>query len=162
MPSASNISTPQNKTGAMALTLEIVTPEEQVELSDLKSVVFHAAGGEIGILPGHLPLICKVDVGVLTANANAEATANEDERCTRFVTGSGLARIFNDRVCVLVHQAIAEDAIDRQAAEQALSVAKSAADLPEYATDPETHEQNLLEIRYARAQLELLGMGWHD
>jgi len=137
----------------MALTLEIVTPEEQVTLSHLKSVVFHAAEGEIGILPGHLPLICKVDVGLLTAAA--------DECCTRFVTGSGLARICNDRVCVLLHQVIAEDSIDRHAAEQALSVAKTAADLPEYATDPETRERNLLEIRYARAQLELLGKGRH-
>lgn len=136
----------------MALTLRIVTPEEQVELAHLKSVVFQTAGGEVGILPGHVAMICGVDVGVLTA------TAAEGRR--RFVTGVGLARVCDDLVCVLLHELIAEEALDRDAAERALSDAEVAAGLREGAADPESRERHLQEIRFAQAQLALLGYGY--
>jgi F-type H+-transporting ATPase subunit epsilon len=136
----------------MALKLRIVTPEEQVELEHLKSVVFQTAGGEVGILPGHVAMICRVDVGVLTA------TAGESRR--QFVTGAGLARVCDDLVIVLLHELIAEEALDRDAAERALSDAEAAAGPREGATDLESRERNLLEIRFAQAQLALLGYGY--
>jgi F-type H+-transporting ATPase subunit epsilon len=136
----------------MALKLRIVTPEGRVDLEHLKSVVFQTAGGEVGILPGHVAMICKVDVGVLTA------TAEEGRR--RFVTGAGLARVCDNLVSVLLHEVIAEEALDRNAAERALSEAEAAAGLREGATDPESRERNLLEIRFAQAQLALLGYGY--
>jgi len=49
----------------MPLTLEIVTPEARVYSDTVDSVVIPTVEGEIGILPGHLPLLTQVAHGEL-------------------------------------------------------------------------------------------------
>lgn len=132
----------------MELTLEIVMPGETVELRHLRSVVFQTNDGEVGILPGHLPMICLVDVGLLCAIAG--------DREDWFVTGEGLARIANDRVSLLLQDLIAEHEIDEAAALHSLESAKMASTLPEFAAAPDIRADHLREIRRAEAQLALL------
>ncbi len=49
----------------MALTLEIVTPEARVYSDTIDTVVIPTAQGEIGIRPGHIPLLTQVEAGEL-------------------------------------------------------------------------------------------------
>ena len=49
----------------MPLTLEIVTPEAKVYSDTIDSVVIPTIEGEIGILPGHIPLLTQVEHGEL-------------------------------------------------------------------------------------------------
>ena len=49
----------------MPLTLEIVTPEARVYSDTIDTVVLPTVQGEIGILPGHIPLLTRVAHGEL-------------------------------------------------------------------------------------------------
>ena len=49
----------------MSLTLEIVTPEARVYSDTVDNVVIPTVEGEIGVLPGHLPLLSQVADGEL-------------------------------------------------------------------------------------------------
>ena len=45
----------------MSLILEIVTPEARVYSDTVETVVIPTLDGEIGILPGHIPLLTEAD-----------------------------------------------------------------------------------------------------
>ena len=47
----------------MPLTLEIVTPEARVYSETVDTVVIPTVDGEVGILPGHVPLVTQVGAG---------------------------------------------------------------------------------------------------
>ena len=49
----------------MPLTLEIVTPEARVYADTIDTVVFPTVQGEVGILPGHIPLLTQIANGEL-------------------------------------------------------------------------------------------------
>lgn len=128
----------------MPLTLEIVTPEAKVYSDTIDSVVIPTLVGEIGILPGHIPLLTQIADGELrvTKGGNTELLA----------IGGGFAEIEGDQVRVLAERAITEDDIDEKAVEEALKRAQK--ELENAKTlDPQSYEhlQNL--VRYSGVQL---------
>ncbi|MFH1498664.1 MAG: ATP synthase F1 subunit epsilon [Verrucomicrobiota bacterium] len=102
----------------MALTLEIVTPEARVYSDTIDTVVIPTVQGEIGILPGHLPLLTQVEAGELRVTK-----AGREER---LVVGNGFAQISGDTVSILAENAIDEAKIDENAAEAAMKRAEQA------------------------------------
>lgn len=48
------------------MRLEIVTPDRLEFSGDVESIIAPSVSGYIGILPGHIPLIARLTVGVLT------------------------------------------------------------------------------------------------
>ncbi|MGE5584463.1 MAG: F0F1 ATP synthase subunit epsilon [Bacillota bacterium] len=48
------------------MRLEIVTPDRLEFSGDVESIIAPSVSGYIGILPGHMPLIARLAVGVLT------------------------------------------------------------------------------------------------
>jgi F-type H+-transporting ATPase subunit epsilon len=130
----------------MPLTLEIVTPEAQVYSDTIDSVVLPTVEGEIGILPGHLPLLTQVRHGALRVTKGGTVTA--------LAVGDGFAQIAGDQVSVLAESAIAEEKIDEHAIETAMQRAQQA--LAER-SDLEPAEVERLEglVRFAVAQLGL-------
>jgi F-type H+-transporting ATPase subunit epsilon len=102
----------------MPLTLEIVTPEDRVYSDTVDTVVIPTVEGEIGILPGHIPLLTQVADGELRVSKGSE-TKN-------LVVGGGFAEIDGDRVKVLAEFAINEAQIDEDAAEKAIQRAEDA------------------------------------
>ena len=48
------------------IQLEVVTPERRVIAEPVDMVTVPGLGGELGILPGHTPLISQLQTGVLT------------------------------------------------------------------------------------------------
>ena len=77
----------------MSLTLEIVTPEARVYSDTVDNVVIPTVEGEIGVLPGHLPLLSQVTDGELRV---AKGSANET-----LVIGDGFVQVQGDKVSVL-------------------------------------------------------------
>lgn len=130
----------------MPLTLEIVTPEAKVYSDTIDSVVIPTVEGEIGILPGHIPLLTQVAQGELRVAKGAE---------TQFLAISGgFAEIEGDTVRVLAENAISEEKIDENAVEAAMKRAEQ-----ELATakvmDPQELEHLQGLVRYAGVQLAL-------
>jgi F-type H+-transporting ATPase subunit epsilon len=130
----------------MPLTLEIVTPEARVYSDTIDSVVIPTSSGEIGVLPGHIPLLTEVDDGELRVTKNGQ---------TEFlVIGGGFAQVEGDRVRVLAEHAINESKIDEKAVEAALQRAES--QLKEAANlDPNEFEKLQGMVRFAGVQLAI-------
>jgi len=128
----------------MALTLEIVTPDARVYSDTIDTVVIPTAEGEVGILPGHIPLITQVEHGELRVTKGSE---------TLFLAvGGGFAEVEGDRVHVLAEHAITEEKIDEKAVEDAMKRAEKELDEAKN-LDPQEYEylQNL--VRYSGVQL---------
>lgn len=132
----------------MELALEILIPGGTIRLTGLKSVVFQSTEGEVGVLPGHLPMIALLESGELRAESR--------DGVKRFAAGTGVVRIAADRVSVLVHDLVAEDEIDAEMVRESLDASRkvlAAANL----SGIEAYREDLLrDIRFAEAQLSLL------
>jgi F-type H+-transporting ATPase subunit epsilon len=135
----------------MSLTLEIVTPEARVYSDTIDTVVIPTAQGEIGILPGHIPLLTQVDAGELRVTRGGVES--------RLAVGSGFAQIEGDVVSVLAERAITEDKIDEGVVEAALKRAEE--ELKNAPKDIDQSELSRLQdaIRYAGVQLALKRRG---
>jgi F-type H+-transporting ATPase subunit epsilon len=102
----------------MPLTLEIVTPEDRVFSDTIDTVVIPTLEGEIGILPGHIPLLTQVADGELRVTRGSETKG--------LIVGGGFAEIDGDHVKILAEFAIDEAQIDENAAEKAIQRAEEA------------------------------------
>lgn len=128
----------------MPLTLEIVTPEAKVYSDIIDTVVIPTVEGEIGILPGHIPLLTQVDSGELRVT---KGTTTE-----WLAVSGGFAQIEGDRVRVLAENAINEEKIDENIVEAALKRAE--AELKEAKNmDPQQYEHLQSLVRYSGIQL---------
>lgn len=128
----------------MPLTLEIVTPEDRVYSDTIDTVVIPTLEGEIGILPGHIPLLTQVADGELRVTKGGETKA--------LVVGAGFAEIDGDRVKILAEYAINEAQIDEGAAEKAIQRAEDALKGKEK-LDPAEIERLESLVRFSVAQL---------
>jgi F-type H+-transporting ATPase subunit epsilon len=102
----------------MPLTLEIVTPESRVYSDTIDTVVIPTVEGEIGILPGHIPLLTQVESGELRVTKNGKTNY--------LAVGKGFAQILGDTVSVLAESAITEEKIDERAVDEAMRRAEEA------------------------------------
>jgi len=102
----------------MALTLEIVTPEARVYSDTIDSVVIPTVEGEIGILPGHIPLLTQVGYGELRVTKGSATQL--------LAVGGGFAQIVADKISILAESAITEEKIDEAAVEKAMQRAEEA------------------------------------
>ena len=130
----------------MPLTLEIVTPEGRVYSDTVDTVVLPTTQGEIGILPGHIPLLTQLEEGELRVQ---KGTATESLAC-----GRGFAEISADRISVLAEQAINVAAIDENAVENACRRAEEALAQKQGLSAEETEKLESV-VRFAYAQLDL-------
>src|ERR671911_2596447 len=86
------------------LELEVVTPERRVLAEPVDMVTVPGLGGELGILPGHTPLISQLQTGVLTY-------VQEGKSYPLHVSG-GFVEVRDDHVSVLAEVAELPEEID--------------------------------------------------
>lgn len=128
----------------MPLLLEIVTPEDRVYSNTIETVVIPTTAGEIGILPGHIPLLTQVEAG--------ELRVTREGRTQNLAVGRGFAQISADKISVLAESAIDEEKIDENAVEAAMKRAQEALSGKED-LDPAEIERLEGVVRFAVAQL---------
>ena len=130
----------------MALTLEIVTPEARVFSDTIDTVVIPTVDGEIGILPGHIPLLTQVQDGELRVTKGTVVSF--------LAVGGGFAQDSGDKVSILAERAITEDKIDEKAVENAMQRAEQAIkDAKDMDPAEFEHLQNM--VRFSGTQLAL-------
>ncbi len=81
------------------IAFELVSPERLLESTEADMVVVPGSEGDFGVLPGHVPLISTLRPGVI------EIYDGNSVRQRIMVTG-GFAEISNDRLTVLVEEAM--------------------------------------------------------
>ena len=126
------------------LTLEIVTPEARVYSDTIDTVIIPTTSGEIGILPGHIPLMTQVEAG--------ELRVTKDGKVAHLIIGDGFAQIEADRISILAENAIKEETIDTRAAEEARRRAEEALRNRD-SMEPEEIERVEAAMRFSMAQL---------
>ena len=92
------------------LQLEIVTPDRAVVREEVDEVVVPGAEGELGILPGHTPLLATLRIGPLRYRTGS--------KIERLVISWGFAEVLPDRVIVLAERGFLPGEIDRAEAER--------------------------------------------
>lgn len=95
----------------MPLKLEIVTPEAKVYSEDVDMVTLPGVDGELGIYPGHVPLLTQVHAGELAVRRGGELL--------HLAVGEGFVEVSGQRVAVMTDMAIKAEDIDEAQAEQA-------------------------------------------
>ncbi|RPH63904.1 MAG: F0F1 ATP synthase subunit epsilon [Acidobacteria bacterium] len=93
------------------LTLEIVTPERPLIREQVDEVIVPAADGSLGVLPGHTPLLARLDIGQLSYRKGQETFY--------LLVAFGFAEILPDRVTILAQTAEKAGEIDLKRAETA-------------------------------------------
>lgn len=96
--------------------LRIITPDRIFYEGDVDMVEFNTTEGEIGVLPGHIPLTVIIKPGIVVFT--------DEEREKEAALHSGFAEILPDRVTILAEIVEWPEEIDEERATQALQRAK--------------------------------------
>jgi F-type H+-transporting ATPase subunit epsilon len=124
--------------------LEIATPEGTAFSADVEMVTLPGVEGQMGILPQHVRLITQLVPG--------EMIVRRDGQDEFLAVGEGLVEVTGERVAIVTTMAIAADAIDEAAVEQARQ--RAAARLKEKISDEEVASVNASLAR-SLAQLQV-------
>jgi F-type H+-transporting ATPase subunit epsilon len=138
--------------------IEVVTPERAVLSDQADSVILPGENGQLGVLPGHLPLLTSLSVGEL------RVVKGSSERS--FVVEGGFAEILPNRVSILTEACDGVDEIDVSAAREAIKVAQAELEALEARSTDEEIEHDVMErhreaLKRARTRL-VLGGGESD
>jgi len=131
----------------MALSIEIVTPEQRVLTTECDEVRLPGVEGGFGIRPGHTPLVAALAAGELVyVNGGTEH---------RYAVGEGFAEVSNDRVRILVEEAVRAEQIDPARAEADLKTAQSK--LASMSPDDPVYEIERAQVERAAARALVAG-----
>jgi F-type H+-transporting ATPase subunit epsilon len=129
--------------------LELVSPEKLLLSRPVEMAIIPAAEGDMGILPGHSPMIVALKGGVIEVRGGGQPT----ERL--FVAG-GFAEITPTRMTVLADEATPVAELSRSAAEVRVKEAEAAYSAA--ANDvPEVREQAMDRLLAAQAMVDVAG-----
>jgi len=105
---------------ANAVHVDIVSAEESIFSGEAEFIVLPGEGGELGILPGHVPLLTRIRPGAV----RLKLPGQEAEELV-FVAG-GLLEVQPNRVTVLADTAVRGKDLDEAKANEALKRAEEA------------------------------------
>lgn len=131
----------------MPLRLDIITPERNVLSEDVDTVSVPGANGEMGILPGHTPVISQLQTGVLSYAQGATTK--------RLHVSGGFVEVSGDRVAVLADLAERPEEIDAASARSAREQAEKTLGNVNGLEDDFTRARGELERSNVRLQLAL-------
>ncbi|GAA2422765.1 F0F1 ATP synthase subunit epsilon [Actinomadura vinacea] len=123
------------------LRVGLVSPEREIWSGEAKMVVAQTVEGQLGILPGHAPVL-----GVLLDGSVVKIEPADDGEWVTAMVGSGFFSIAGDEVSILAEQAELGTEVDVADANRALQDALAAGE------DDSTSE------RRARARLRAAGV----
>ncbi|MBL8785983.1 MAG: ATP synthase F1 subunit epsilon [Deltaproteobacteria bacterium] len=108
--------------------LVIVTPRGSKVDTNVSMVAVPGEMGELGILPGHRPLITALAIGVLTYS--------EGGKVKQLATNEGFMEVHDDELVVVTESAEEPDEIDAERAKKSLDAAEAALKTVDQYADP--------------------------
>lgn len=93
------------------IRLEIVTPDRSVYDQDVNMVIARATDGDLGVLPGHAPLIAGLDIAPLRIKT--------EEGEQQLAVSGGFIEVQPEKITVLAATAETAEQIDVKRAEEA-------------------------------------------
>lgn len=132
----------------MPLTVRVISPDRTVWDGQAEEVILPSTTGQLGILPGHAPLLSALDIGVMRVRANRDWAA--------IALMGGFAEVESNEVTILVNGAERGETIDRDAAKEAYDAAISKANQGPSASRQE-QIQSTQALKRARARFQAAG-----
>ena len=126
------------------IQLEVVTPYRKLVSAEVDEVLLPGELGQLGILPGHRPLLTNLTLG--------EIAFRQDRHWTHLAVEWGFAEVLPDRVIVLADNALSVADFDP---EQALKAKKRAEERLRSRLDRVEIEHELENWKRAVLQLEI-------
>lgn len=102
------------------IKVDVVSAEENIFSGEAELVSLPGTSGELGIMPGHIPVITLVRPGFVRIHRSGESEVEQV-----FVAG-GVLEVQPDRVTVLADTAIRSKDLDEAKAKEALAKAEAA------------------------------------
>ena len=129
------------------INLTVVTRERKIIDAHVDEVILPATDGEIGVLPGHTPLLASLRIGPLRYRTGGKSE--------RLVISWGFAEVLPDRVIILAERGFLPTEIDRAQVEQERHAAeRELADLsshdPHFAVTEARLEESIAKINIGR------------
>ena len=103
--------------GDTKFEVEVLTPEGEVFNGEVRQVSTRTAGGEIGILANHAPLLAALRPAELRLHLS-------DSETVRYAQAHGWLQVFGNHARLLVEEVIAPDDLDTAALKEQLSDAE--------------------------------------
>ena len=129
----------------MALQLDVITPERRLVSEAVDYVTVPGAAGELGILPGHTPLISQLSSGVLSYT--------QGNVTRRLLVSGGFVEVNADRVSVLADLAELPEEVD--AARARIEREQAEKSLGAFNGSPEEFNETRTQLERAAARLQL-------
>jgi len=129
----------------MPLQLDVITPERRLLSEQVDAATVPGLGGELGILPGHTPLISQLKTGVLSYTQGATTR--------RLLVSGGFVEVNEDRVSVLADFAEFPEEVDAARARQERDEAER--QLAAFTGTPEELAEVSAQLDRAGARLQL-------
>ena len=129
------------------LQLEVVTPERRVLSEAVDAVTIPGLGGELGILPGHTPLISQLQTGVLSYTTGGKTL--------QLHVSGGFIEVKDDVVSVLAEIAERPEEID--VARARLSREHTEKQLSGLSGSEEDFEEARVKLERSLVRLQLAG-----
>jgi F-type H+-transporting ATPase subunit epsilon len=129
---------------AKTLHVDIVSAEQSIYSGEASMVIAPGEGGELGILPEHIPLLTRIKPGTIQIKS-----ANGGEEELIYVSG-GMMEVQPDRVTVLADTSVRAHDLDEAKALEAERLAKEALADRSGAID---HAKAQIELAQAAAQI---------
>jgi F-type H+-transporting ATPase subunit epsilon len=103
--------------GETKFEVEVLTPEGEVFAGEVRQVSTRTAGGEIGILANHAPLLAELRPAELRLHLG-------DAETLRYAQAHGWLQVFGNHARLLVEEAMAPEDLDAAALKEQLSDAE--------------------------------------
>jgi F-type H+-transporting ATPase subunit epsilon len=103
--------------GQRTFDLSVVTPEGAVFEGEAQMLIVPGAGGEIGVLARHAPLVAMLKAGEIRVRAAGKWQS--------FAAGPGYFKVHQDRAIVLVDDAVRAEDIDVEQARREVEEART-------------------------------------
>jgi F-type H+-transporting ATPase subunit epsilon len=140
------------ESGSGNLDVVVVSPARPIFQGSASWVTVPAWDGQLGIWPGHAPIVAALGSGLLRIG-------QEGGKVARFAARGGFLRVGDNRVTVLVDSAVAEADADETEAKKELD--ETVEDLRHPKSEEEFEE--LLDRRaWSESRLKLAGRSTHD
>ena len=125
------------------ILLEIVTPQGLVFSEEVDEVTAPGSEGEFGVLPGHVPFVTTLKIGILTCKKGNESKF--------FFVNWGYAEVGHEKVMILADSAEKSEEIDL---ERAIAARKRAEERLKHAENVDfARAESALERAVTRAQI---------
>ena len=129
------------------MKIEIVTPKGQAYSGDADEITAPGKVGELGVLPGHVPLLSALKAGVLRLRRGGGTRA--------FAVGPGYVQVSGERVVILTDMCQGPEQIDLAAARKEYDAAVAA--LAKWDRDIDAEWYELVARRdWADARVEVM------